>query len=398
MTYDLKISYSDFVDKEPMTIEGRANMRGQETGIATDEDIALIKARIGTERPVVQTNESATKDAIRHFADGIGDPNPLWRDESYATNSRYGCLIAPPTFLNAILPAQWHEGFLTLRAFVAGCEWEWHQPIKVNDKFTVTNIFDDITVKRDAPVGRRLFLQSGRMNYINQYGEITGVCRWTNIQSEFSGEKQGVVSDKLKGQGRYVYTQKELDAIEQAYNEEEIRGSNPRYWEDVAVGDEIRPVVKGPTNYADMVAFFLGIGGIWKAHSLSVVRSDLEKCWRDPQTNVWIPRGAVHFFDEVAHSGGVPAAYDLGIQRLCWLGHMITNWMGDDGFLKKLAVQFRAINFLGNTTWCQGKVSRKYVKNDEHLVECDIWNDNQKGETIDTGHATLALPSRSGVV
>jgi hypothetical protein len=57
-------------------------MHSQKTGIATDEDIALIKARIGTIRPVVQTNESATKDAIRHFADGIGDPNPLWRDES----------------------------------------------------------------------------------------------------------------------------------------------------------------------------------------------------------------------------------------------------------------------------------------------------------------------------
>jgi acyl dehydratase len=385
-------------DKVRVTKAGRANTLSQKTGIATDEDIALIKARIGTMRPVVQTNESATKDAIRHFADGIGDPNPLWRDESYASNTRYGCLVAPPTFLNAILPAQWHEGFPKLRAFVAGCEWEWYRPIKVNDKFTVTNIFDDLTVKRDTPVGRRLFLQSGRMKYRNQRGEITGVCRWTNIQSEFSRERQDVVFDKLKGQARHVYTQKELDAIEQAYNEEEIRGSNPRYWEDVAVGDEIRPVVKGPTTYADMVAFFGGIGGVWQAHGLSVVRSNPKICWRDPQTNVLMPRGAVHFFDEVASSGGVPAAYDLGIQRSCWLGHMMTNWMGDDGFLKKLGVQFRAINFLGNTTWCRGKVSRKYVESDDRLVECEIWCENQKGETIDIGHATVALPSRSNVV
>ena len=29
---------------------------------------------------------------------------------------------------------------------------------------------------------------------------------------------------------------------------EEIRGSNPRYWEDVAVGDELTPVIRGPIN------------------------------------------------------------------------------------------------------------------------------------------------------
>jgi acyl dehydratase len=39
-------------------------------------------------------NETASKDAIRHFANGLGDPNPLWRDEDYAKNSHYGGLIA----------------------------------------------------------------------------------------------------------------------------------------------------------------------------------------------------------------------------------------------------------------------------------------------------------------
>jgi acyl dehydratase len=38
------------------------------------------------------------KGAVRKFAEAIGDPNPLYRDEEAAQASRYGRLLAPPTF------------------------------------------------------------------------------------------------------------------------------------------------------------------------------------------------------------------------------------------------------------------------------------------------------------
>jgi acyl dehydratase len=38
------------------------------------------------------------KDAVLRFAEAIGDPNPLYRDEEAAKASRYGRLLAPPTF------------------------------------------------------------------------------------------------------------------------------------------------------------------------------------------------------------------------------------------------------------------------------------------------------------
>ncbi len=36
--------------------------------------------------------------AVRKFAQAIGDDNPLYYDEDAAQQSRYGRLIAPPTF------------------------------------------------------------------------------------------------------------------------------------------------------------------------------------------------------------------------------------------------------------------------------------------------------------
>ena len=38
------------------------------------------------------------KGAVRKFAEAIGDPNPLYRDEEAAQAGRYGRLLAPPTF------------------------------------------------------------------------------------------------------------------------------------------------------------------------------------------------------------------------------------------------------------------------------------------------------------
>jgi acyl dehydratase len=36
--------------------------------------------------------------AVRRFAEAIADPSPLYVDEKVAEHSRYGALIAPPTF------------------------------------------------------------------------------------------------------------------------------------------------------------------------------------------------------------------------------------------------------------------------------------------------------------
>ena len=44
----------------------------------------------------------------------------------------------------------------------------------------------------------------------------------------------------------HPWREDELKKIEEEVLAEEIRGSKPRYWEDVEVGEELKPVVKGP--------------------------------------------------------------------------------------------------------------------------------------------------------
>ena len=51
----------------------------------------------------------------------------------------------------------------------------------------------------------------------------------------------------------------------------------------------------------------------------------------------------------------------------------------------------------GHTVKAKGKVTKKRVDGNDHVVECDIWLENDKGEKTTPGSATVILPSRRRV-
>jgi hypothetical protein len=74
----------------------------------------------------------------------------------------------------------------------------------------------------------------------------------------------------------------------------------------------------------------------------------------------------------------------------------MTNWIGDDGFLRRLEVQVRRFNLLGDTTWLRGTVTDKFEGAGHAGVVCDLWAENQRGETTAQGTAEALLPRRGG--
>jgi hypothetical protein len=116
--------------------------------------------------------------------------------------------------------------------------------------------------------------------------------------------------------------------------------------------------------------------------------------YRDPNTNGWEPVSCINLYDYVAQDIGIAKAHDLGSQRMSWLIHLLTNWMGDDGFLEKLNVRLDLPNLFGDTTWCKGKVTRKYMEGEKALVDIDVWCENQRSERTAHGSATVRLLSR----
>ena len=378
-----------------MTRSSKANVTVKEDSEITDEKIAELKKRIGVvwrpRRPYFNT--TATKDSIKHFCDGIGDTNPLYTDEDYARNTKYGCLVAPSCFLYSVYWAAQGRGMPGIHAWHSGDEWEFYLPIVEGDGFTYTNELVDVQVKKSEMAGTTL-IQYHDIRYYNQRGELVAkALDWCVRAGRQSSKEKGKYTDIKPAS----YSPEELKKIYADYEAEEVRGAKPRFWEDVNVGDDLTPVVKGPLSRRDIYAWLIGAGSpFMRAHglALSFLKRHPGTDMIDSKTGMADVPELVHMEDTRAQEIGLPGAYDYGCQRISWLGNLITNWMGDDGFLKRLRGELRRFNIIGDTTWCKGSVANKYITDDQYLVDIDCWAENQRAERTLLGSATVRLPTQ----
>ena len=103
----------------------------------------------------------------------------------------------------------------------------------------------------------------------------------------------------------------------------------------------------------------------------------------------------VHWDAEFARRSGNPATFDYGRMRETWLAHLCTDWMGDDAWLWKMSCEFRQFNYVGDTQWLGGRVTRKYLASGGRpAVDLDLWAKNQRDVVTTPGQATILLPSR----
>src|SRR4030042_4574910 len=124
-------------------------------------------------------NEWVTQDLIRHYADAIGDKNPLWRSEEYARKTRWGGIIAPPRFMDCSAPTFVGSGRdypRGMRPLVAGAKRTWFQPMRPGDKIHCVDRYLGCEEKTKEGQPYRLFVETTRRTYINQREEIVAVA------------------------------------------------------------------------------------------------------------------------------------------------------------------------------------------------------------------------------
>ena len=76
------------------------------------------------------------------------------------------------------------------------------------------------------------------------------------------------------------------------------------------------------------------------------------------------------------------------------LCRLMTDWIGDEGWLKKISCQMRKMNCLGDELTIKGKAIRRFSEDQEHCVECEIWIENDKEGISTSGKAIVSLPFR----
>ena len=365
--------------------------------LITDEAIASLRSQIGVPSPrPMPYIEEATKDAIRHFAHGMGDRNALWTDEDYARRTRHGDLLGPPCLLYAMdrIVGGYVMGLPGVHAMFAGTDWEWFQPIRRGKRIVGRSFLKDVIEKRSAFSGRSVQQVYHTDFYDQREARIAAADSWCiRTQRDVARDRDKYGYMKVKR-----WTPEEITAIRAEYAREQIRGATPRHWEDTHVGEELPAIIKGPWTPMTSICFVQGWGGLYiRANAIAFEMYERHPALGIPDGHgIPQPPERVHWEDEFAREVGVPAAYDYGPERVSWASNLLTNWMGDDGFLRKLAVRVERFNIAGDLTRFSGRVTAKYPDADGHpAVDIALQGTNQRGEISVQGMAAVTLPWRS---
>jgi acyl dehydratase len=363
----------------------------------TDQGLNQLRQRIGVkiENTLEPWCHEATRDNIRHYAHGIGDDNPLWCDPDYATTTRWGGIIALPSFLFATsrIVSGYVGGLPGVHAMWAGADWTWHKPVRRNDAISTTAWLKELKERATKFAGRAV-QQTYHIDFFNQHGEMVAQAdSWCFRTDRDIAREEGSKYAEVKARPVTHYTEEELARIYRRYHEEKVRGDTPRYWEDVAEGEALPVMVKGPMTVTGFIAFAQGWGGLYiRANRLA---------WKQVHAHpgLGIPNRfgipdcpeRVHWEEEFALMVGAPGAYDYGPERCSWLTHHLTDWMGNDANLRRASCKTRRHNPAGDTLFITGSVVRKYVEDGHYIVEISQEARNQNDELSVLGSGVVEL-------
>jgi len=366
----------------------------------TEQGLDDLRRRIGVK--ITDTLEpwchEATRDNIRHYAHGIGDDNPLWCDPDYAAGTAYGGIVALPSFLfsTSRIVSGYVGGLPGVHAMWSGADWTWHKPVLRNDEIVTEAYLKDL-VEHETRFAGRAVQQTYHVDFFNQTGDkVAEADSWCFRTERDHAREKGTKYKEVRARPPRRYTDAELARVYDLYRAEEVRGKRTRYWEDVAEGEALPTMAKGPMTVTGFIAYAQGWGGLYiRANKLA---------WRliDAHPGVGIKNRygipdvpeRVHWEEEFAHEVGAPGAYDYGPERCSWLTHHLTNWMGDDAFLRRAECKVRRHNPQGDMLFIEGKVTRKFVENGRHLVEIAQVGVNQDDEQSVVGSGIVELRSR----
>lgn len=313
--------------------------------------------------------DSVEKGIIRRYCLAVGNSNPLYVDEAYARKTRFGGIIAPPTYVfdvsNNVAAKVGKDGRSLSRVSLpppvpriarGGNEYEWLLPVRPGDVITTTRRIAEMTEKQGRS-GPLVFVLS-ETRYTNQKGEKVAVNRETLI---FMPETK----KEAVAQSAQAFPPRNPEAYAAAESVSEATGK-PLWYNDARVGDAV-PALTKKVSLVQMIQY---AASTWSMYLL-------------------------HLDKEFAQAQGFRDANVQGPLHGVFLSQMLGDWAGVSGDLVKLAYNIRVMCFPGDTLVCKGKVTGKRQADGRNLVDVDVWIEDPRGQVMTPGKATVALPPRS---
>jgi acyl dehydratase len=134
------------------------------------------------------------------------------------------------------------------------------------------------------------------------------------------------------------------------------------YFRDLAIGDELPVMQKGPVNRVQ-IARYAGASGDY---------------------------GVLHVDEAAARAAGMPSVMAHGMLAMAWAGEHVLSWL-KGGRLRRLTTRFIKIVWPGDTLTFRARIAALGKEGNTCLVDIDQRAENQKGELVLRGAATCEV-------
>jgi acyl dehydratase len=157
-----------------------------------DEVLEVMNELVGKEEHVITCE--VDKGMMLKMPWAVDDPNPLWRNEKFARQTRWGGLIASPYFgeflrfrgissYDQIYPALGKSLPGSPANVVGGEEVEYFRPIRPGDVITCTRRTSEVKKRVSKSLNKEVVIQTYDQTFTNQFGEVVITHRSTNVKT-----------------------------------------------------------------------------------------------------------------------------------------------------------------------------------------------------------------------
>ena len=356
----------------------------------------------------------ATND-IRRWAQGMQNPNPLYFDEGYAAESRFGQIVAPQSF--CVCTDDSHGASPAIQGTIPGThmlfggdEWWFFGPrIRAGDLMRQDRMLFDYKVRDTKFAGPTLFSR-GDTTYVNQRGELVAKQRSTSIRyrAELARERADFESQREEER-----TDTELEEVERQkleyYRSFLDLGHQRRLF--VAEGDKLPQRTIGPhsllTFSTEWRSFVMSVWGAFRSDGgpsslhaagwLPEMSRDLEGARLDPAQADGLYRGPSrgHVQPRYAQLIGMPRGYGYGATMGAWILDYLANWAGEWGEVVHSRMSYRSPALTGDVTTLNAEVAGIAEEQGSGLpiASVDVVMSNQRDEVMASGTAEVRLPA-----
>jgi acyl dehydratase len=361
-----------------------------------------------------QLKEPVGVNDIRRWVQGMQYPNPVHYDDAFASQTRFGRIIAPQSF--TICCDVGHGAGPAIVGSIPGThmifggdEWWFHGArVLPGDLLRMQRRFHDYKVTDTKFAGPTMFSRGDTL-YRNQRAEVVALQRSTAVR--YLAEEARRLGFFERTAPRPEWTDAQLEQVEQtrlAWVRSNRPGESPS-WGDVDIGAKLPRRAIGPHSIASFAtewrAYTFTVWGssyhegpehLQEAGWLPEMERNLEAAEEDPALADGLYRGPSrgHADGEHAQLIGMPRGYGYGASMGAWVLDYVAYWAGHQGYVRHSNVQYRFPAFDGDVTYLDAEVTG--TRFDETLgaplVTLEVVMTTQDGAVMAKGPVEVQLP------